>query len=491
MDYVKGRNIEIGIDFSEIVHKFVKFWKVVLIISLAVSVAVSAMAFYNEKNNYLQSMKQMEEAINSDIDLISGDYSEQTKQILAVLNPVDRQAVENVIRRYQLIDKQNSYFQNSVYYNIDPEKEHRVYIVYKISEVAPSSSTDLLVSAYVNSLNDTGLYNTINNCLNTNSQANAIKQLIGTDYSRQRVASADQDTFTIYVILPNNADTEGVIRAITDHIYNQKDSLIKTIADHNITQVDKQDVVMYDTELLQAKTDWTNRIGDQLTYAKKAENELTGEQIAAYQLIKNNENDKGSETSGKEAWQIIKGIHEPRFNIKYAIAGFMLGLIGCAGLYILFVIFKRKVYSPVIAAEVLQTRCVGTIETEKKNKRKQLRGNNLLEQDAIEQATNEQITRIAKTLDTIKRNNNIDNISLIDAFNEAKTGMKNSYVERIGDMINASVAKYPNINADLLPLQSSIVVFVYDELTDINMLQVIEEECKICNLGILGFIYCR
>ncbi|MBQ6440313.1 MAG: hypothetical protein IJJ06_09365 [Mogibacterium sp.] len=354
MNKVLFQKRELSINIKEYFWKLLQQWKLMIIVCLFFTLALSLVVFQRQKNEdkeYKEAKKELEELAN--------EASAAEEVILSELSSEDRASVEYALRFKKLISDRQDYLNNSLLLDLEPLHVKTLTISYSIYDIAEPQSVVSIADGYAALVNNSEAIRQIGAVLAPDADIQYVKELVSISnrYSTV-VGEGEAATVFITILIPDDADENNVAKTIKNLIQNRKKELSDRISDHNLKIITEEVFYAIRNDITSLKTDCMNWINTLKIYRSNAEAALTDQQKAAYDQIEEmTANADGMEEVSNDTVEN----NESFFSGKIAVIGVIAGIVLYAIIYFVVLIIRGKVVSASDAEYYTGSRVIGEI----------------------------------------------------------------------------------------------------------------------------------
>lgn len=354
-DYATQREIEI--DFIDLIWKLLMQWKVILFVCIAMGLLVPSVKYIRDKNAYeIELAKRKEAAAQA-----SRPAEDRIEDALSSLSVDQRDDVLYLARQQEILSSMEEHLSNSILFNLDPSNQRRLTINYVLSSDT-GANMRALADSYSACLRQHVFLEKLRNLINPDAKVEYIYELIDTENERLVGDEARGALYSVTIVLPEDVDSSKVIDLVSTELYSHHSKIEAVAGVHTITNSDYSDIHVYNDEAVEEQHNYLYSINNIKSNIENTLRVLTSEQLAAYETILST---KGITTAGQNGATQVSGNYDaslsPVFSIKYAVAGFLLGVILYAGIYAVILIFKNTIPSASIARNFTSRRLLGEV----------------------------------------------------------------------------------------------------------------------------------
>lgn len=329
--------IETVINIKEVIWDLLEQWKAVLISAILMAVLVAGAKYAKDMQYYdaAQAEKKVEQQNTASVE-------EQIDAVLLALPESERSTVMAIVNQNEWIATEKDYVNKSILLNTDPTNQRTLVADYYIkAEEAPASARNSLIYGYTTYLKDAHAAEALKEVIASDTDINYITELIDAENSKDdREGSEAYDAIlTVNVVLPDGADVQKVQETLTSLI-KEKAHELSGIYPHDIDLISAGEAYLYNKDAVRTRTDTLTSIYNLQNYTKNMQTSLSDGQKAALETITTI---KVAEKTASKVESDRKGAADtkntkPGFSKKYALLGFVLGVMLYAFIYLLIVI---------------------------------------------------------------------------------------------------------------------------------------------------------
>ena len=352
------KQTETEVDVKECLWEIITQWKAVLLVSLIMALLVCGAKHLKDLQSYKSQMaaqKEIEEHISLSAE-------EEVTKTLEKLPDNERSTVEHIIREQEWIDEQRAYLQNSVLMNTDTSNQRALYMLFDISSVS-LDKTATIKHAYRLSQYDQNLTKKLKNMISPDADNYVIQELLSieffddnTNYNTEKTGGS----FAVRLILPEDADASAAEEIIKKEIedYTAEHQLI---GQHTVSFVGAETFYFYNRDAASNKQIILNNINALETNIKNAQSLLSDSQKEAINAITTIRKEPDLIDQTVEETTATEEIIAPGWSIKYAVMGFIMGVLIYTFIYITILIIRGRIGSVANVENNTGARLIGEI----------------------------------------------------------------------------------------------------------------------------------
>lgn len=349
--------IETVINIKEILWDLLEQWKAVFITALLVAALVAGAKYAKDIKDYdAEQAKKAAEKQNA------ASTEEQIEKVLGSLSESERSTVMTIVNQNEWIDEQKEYINNSILMNTDPANQRTLVVDYYITTAEDTDAIrSSLIYGYGALLRNKEVVKRIGETIDPNAEDCYIEELITVENSGDKESAQKSDAvMEVRVVLPDNADREKVKEAITAELQSFSSVLSGKISPHNLTLLDVSEICLYNRDAAGKRTDILYSINNLQNNTKNMQSSLSDGQKAAIETItaikaaEKTASDKGAGEESSEPKD-----NKPGISKKYALAGFILGIMIYAFIYLIRIIRRGSINSASEVEYYTQSKLLG------------------------------------------------------------------------------------------------------------------------------------
>lgn len=354
-----NNTVEREISLENLFWKLLLGWRRWLILGIVFAVLVSGLKYRRDISAYKAAVAQQ------------GKEEEKEEKDI-ILEPEEREAVENAKEVMRQLDEVEDYLKDSMLMNIDPYQENvltlQFYVdtnyVFNYTQDNVRDRTEDIVAAYCSYARSGKLAEAVVDAVNEVNgelQANYVGELIS--------AGEGSSMFLIYVVYPDAEYFGQIQKAVTQAIESQTAGITEKIGSHTLELLSAQESVKTDTDLARRQKEQKDILEGYRSRLTAAKGAMTEAQLEALQIRgekDQRENDK--EEEGEEGEEPVVLV-EPSYSIKYLILGIVVGIFLACVWVVLEVLFSGKIQEPGEISSLYGVRLLGEMTEESKKKR--------------------------------------------------------------------------------------------------------------------------
>ena len=487
--------VEISVDWKALIVELLGQWKMILLIAFLSGLAVMLLLYQNDVKAYNTIEPSAEKQTSADqaYNAFEKSLNDNSREALMFLDVVDRTTVENVLREYQVCISHEEAYYNSIYMNLDPNRERRLVMEYAlITNADEDSFKGALIQSYALSLKDRDLIEALGAVLKADSIDQYLDQLIfATDDDHHEIIGGDQGRMEIIAILPEEADAEAVKNLITDHISQRSIELGKQHA-HNMELLASEEVWIVDEDLNYKKNDINNKIVALNKTLSTDKNALTQKQMQVYEYVVSSEAgmiEDGTKNLA-QALESINGVEPPHLKITNFVGGLLLGLLAYICIFLLYVVCGGKIYSQKVAENLLQTYTLGNVYLPCRNTAIRRMFNSRIVKKLQSKNISSDLESLTNNISTACKLNNTDTITLLEiSETEEERQLLEKLKSKLNDSISAKVKALDDCSDTEMLEMPPVVVSVCENHTRNKDLKAFLYRARYLHISIIGLIY--
>lgn len=408
MDYKPRLKTEPEINLIDVIWGLLSQWKAVFVVSLIMALLLTGLKYYKDTNAYNASVKNQEE-----IEAMSKlSPEEQISSILEGLSEEDRLGVEYVIKQKEWLAKGKSYLRDSILMNTDPTNQRTLILDYYIKATNASEATRTALDyGYLSFANEGALIAELQQIISPESDSNFISELVSVknNSSNGMISTADS-VVEIQVVLPDDVDADAVQGVVNNEIEKFSNEISEEIGPHELRLINASEARLYNQAAADRRTNLNTTTYNINYNLGNLESALSEQQrVAMNSILEIKKQQNAAENAVQEnVERNAEEVSKPGISKKFALVGFVLGIILYAIVYILYCGLKGNITSPEQTERYSNSRLLGEIYY--KGTHKGLKG--LLNSSIVngircrgKKDTAKQISYITSTIDAVCRKN--------------------------------------------------------------------------------------
>ena len=490
----------IEINIKELIWDLLAQWKAVLLVSLIMALLMCGARYAKDKSAFDASIIAQKEAE-------AQKALSKTERIAAVVDalPADkREAVWLIIQEKEWVDAQRDYLRESILMRTDPTNQRVLSMVFKI-DAENEEDLPVLAQAYASLAFSENTEEVLGTLIDPAANKKYIGELIRgsgdyTDSEANEMITASGPAITIRMILPEEANADDIAKAIAESLSEQGKKL-KAKSPHSIGLADYEEIRIYDRKTVKDRKNTFDSINSLETMIKTERNSLSVEQDAAVAAILKiiDEQDSVEElaSAAEQETQPAAVAPAPGPNVKYAIMGFILGMLIYALCYVVIVILRGTVNTASGIEGYTNSRLLGAAyyKGERAGLAKLLHSN-LIDKLRYKNlpAFDSQIDRIGKSVAAVCTHADAKDVAIIKLTDTETAKPLNDAIKSVADSIGNSGVNSNEIDTldsfeenDLLKINNAVMVVGND--TKVSHLGNIAALCRDYDINMLGSIY--
>ena len=491
MNNTDNRQIETVINIKEIIWDLFEQWKMVLISALLMTLLVSGAKYVKDMKDY--NTAQVEKKVEYQK---AASTEARIDDVLSALPESERSTVMTVVNQNEWIATEKEYVNNSILLNTDPTNQRTLVADYYIkAPEAQASIRNSLIYGYTTYLKDAHVAEALREVIAPDVDINYITELIDTEISKDdREGSEAYDAIlTCNVVLPDGADAQKVEETLTSLIGERASELSSIIYPHSIDLISAREAYLYNKDAVKSRTDTLSNIYNLQNFIKNMQTSFSDGQknaLEAITAIKAAEKNSSVLDSDKEEATDTDST-KPGFSKKYALLGFVLGVMMYAFIYLLMVIRRGCLICAGDASLYTSSRLLGELyEQTKLTGIKALLKSRLVEKYRYGNRLDimKQTEKMRSSIEAVCRHEGIKELTVFDQ--SAPEKLKDTIIKEINDLgikvTEISAGKDINEN-DLCDAANA--VFLTGNTTKVSALCGLSDLLKDYDIRALGSIY--
>ena len=342
------RPVEMQINLKDVIWGILSQWKLLLIIAILMSSMLAGIKYAKDTKAYL--VREEKTAAEEKAGLSS---EEKIEKILSELSPSERRTVEYIVRQSEWLEAEKEYVSNSILFNTDPTNQRTLITNYFISTRDDAgTSVSSLAYGYCNYINNDEIVDSIGKIISPDAEEKYIAELIKCSNTLDDNISTVSDVgalIEVRIILPEECDAQAVESALTNKLKDFSSYLDKTIGPHDITIIGSSEAYLYNEYLVNSRNNVLYSIYNLSNNTKNmqsAMSETENKAVEQVELIK--KEDKEGADEGFNNNSVISEEEQetrPTFSKRYALLGFVFGVIMYSMVYMIIIIMRGSVAS--------------------------------------------------------------------------------------------------------------------------------------------------
>lgn len=482
--------VETVINIKEIIWDLLEQWKAVLITALMVMVLVAGAKYAKDMKGY--NAAQAEKAAEKQS---AASAEEQIADILESLPESERSTVITVVKQNEWIESQKEYLNNSILLNTDPTSQRTLVLDYYIRAAEDSDTVrDSLIFGYRSKLRDKKVAEALGKVIAPDVETKYISELMWISNSDSSGEETSSDAILeVNVVLPDGADPQEVEKTLTSILKEQSPELSGRICPHSIELMSAGEIYDYNSVTANSRTNILYSINNLQNNTKNMQTNLSDDQKAALEAItaiRTAENNVSDNEAGKEEAAETE-ISKPGLSKKYALLGFVLGVMMYAFIYLLVVIRKGCLLCAGDAALYTSSRLLGELyeQTEATGIKK------LLKSPLVEKYrygsrldTAKQTDKMRSSVEAVCRHEGIKELTVfnVSAGDKLKEGVI-SELKKLGISVSELSASEDINENDLCDIADAVILT--GNTTKVSALCRLTELLKDYDIKTLGSVY--
>lgn len=481
--------IEVAINIREIIWDLLEQWKAVLISALLMAVLISGAKYAKDMKAFKVSQTEKEAEKQNTVSA-----EERIEDVLAALPESERSTVVTIVNQNEWIATQEEYVNNSILLNTDPTNQRTLVVDYYITA---SDDSDVLRSSliygYSAFLRNKDVNRELREFIAPNAKDGYIAELITVEnLDGNKDAQSTDAVMEVRIVLPENADSAKVEEVLTSILQGGSSNLSGKIGQHYLSLLDVSEIYLYNGNAVNNRTNILYSINNLKNNTKNMKANLSDGQKAAIETITTIKTTEAIATDvGAAAEEDDAASVKPGISKKYALLGFVLGVMLYAFAYLLIVIKRGCLTGSDDASLYTRTRLLGELyeQTELSGIRRLLKsrivdkyryGNRLDKQKQVE--------KIRTSIEAVCRHAGVKELTLFDfSCSENLKYMITKEIKKLGIKVSEMTAG-EEINENAL-CDVANAVFLTGNMTKASALCSLTELLADYDIRAFGSIY--
>lgn len=328
--------VEMTINIKEILGNLLEQWKVVLITALLVMALFVGLKYAKDMKSYIAAQTKKNAETQSTISA-----EERIAEILDKLPENERSTVITIIKQNDWIESEKEYINNSILMNTDPTNQRTLVADYYVNAAEESDSIrNSLIIGYKSYINDKEVAESLGKLIKPNTETKYISELISVNNSESSEGKLSFDAILeVCVVLPDGTDSKAVEETLTSLLKEQSPEMSNRICPHSIDLVSAKETYLYNKGAVYEQTNILYSIFNLQNNTMSMQSALSdGQKAAVESIIAIKSTEKTTAMGTKKIGASDIENTKPEVSKKYALLGFVLGVLVYAFIYFLIVI---------------------------------------------------------------------------------------------------------------------------------------------------------
>lgn len=329
-------------------------WRWCLAIALICMILLPGAMYIKELRAYNASGAGSNEAQSAGENV---SKEEQIELAMKSLTEDEKVAVNQAVELAKDYEAAINYVESSPLMKIDAYNEDAKVIEFYVDSdyvsnyngASKESYTGSVVASYCNLINNGTIAQNVAATGEIGYTTSQIQQLISTSKG-----DSTGNIITVSVIAPMADEREKIASSIKDIFAGSTDKISQDIGSHSIRVLNEYQVNRFDSDLLSSQKSARERVSSSKTALDNAKKTLKENQISALESIfkaegitkakakQSNSTATSTASASKTQATAQQNVAKPTFNIKYAVIGFIIGILLVALIVALIEIFSKK-----------------------------------------------------------------------------------------------------------------------------------------------------
>ena len=348
------------IDITEVIWNLLSQWKMILVTAIAMSILVSGLKYMKDSMEY--NAKMQEEQMKQEEARLPAE--ERIDKILEPLSDEDKTVVMYIVRQQELLRQQEEYLEDSIMINTNPANQRLLTIHYYIKG-EEGIDLKVLCDIYTSLVQSTEVVSELREVIAPDVDLPYISELITTDNGVVEDSSATGTIYKVAITLPEETDASSVEQIITKMFTANNASLNKEVGSHRISVVHVLDEHKYNSVAMDRRGAINNTINNLQNNIRNNRTVINSEQQTALNAVSkiNNEAHKQIDDEGETTEDAA---NTAGINPVFMVLGFLMGIIMYAFVYLLVLLYQKRIMSVKNAVKYTDSRLLGDIYYEEK-----------------------------------------------------------------------------------------------------------------------------
>ena len=357
------------IDLINLLWKIAFAWRWCLVAALVCAILVPGVKYYKDLSSYNESLNKQEE-----VQTVKNTMSKEEQKALLTKNlkADEKAAVEMAVISTKDYNDALKYLNTSPVMQIDAYNEQVYNLDYYLDSgyvndangVNKDSYTNSVLAAYCSLVNDGAVAENAARLEGNMYTVSQLQEMITAEYV--------ESVIKVDIIAPDAALRERLAGVVRDTFAANSDKIASDIGSHSIVVMSEYQTTRVDNDLLTKQKEAKSRLTTAKTAVDTNKKNLKDSQLTAYNnRVALDEEETSTNMSNANATSTTtdasssETLAKPSFSIKYAVLGFIIGILVVAVIVALIDILGGKLNSAAELKDVFGIRSLYIIRKEK------------------------------------------------------------------------------------------------------------------------------
>ena len=491
MNNTANGQIQTVINVKEIIWNLLEQWKAVIIAAFLMALLVAGAKYAKDMQDYdaAQAEKKVDQQNTASVE-------EQIDAVLLALPESERSTVMTIINQNEWIAAEKEYVNNSIVLNTDPTNQRTLVADYYVK---PADDSELLrnslISGYSSYLKDRKVAEALGKAIDHDAETKYIAELISVENSESSVRDLGSDAILeVHVVLPDDVSSKEVEETLTSLLKEQSGEMSSKICSHSIDLLSAREAIIYNYRAADNRTNILYSINSLQNNTQIMQSSLSDGQKAAIETItaiKAAEKTASDKGAGEESSEPKN--NKPGISKKYALAGFILGIMIYAFIYLIRVIRGGFINSASEVEYYTQSKLLGEAYHQTEHKGiDALLHSRLVDRYRYRDKLDEgaQIQKASSKLDTLCKHAGVNDVAVLCM--PELSDVKKRIIEAIKTKgLDVRVAEITKQTDEEYLLSLKYAVIIADDDSKAAELVSLATQLTDYDVNLLGGIYCK
>ena len=487
---------EMEIDLKYIIWKLLSQWKAVLLVALLAAALLCGLKHSKDVKAYNEKMAaQNENAKKAEMSL-----EDRIAEVMDVLPAEDRGSVTYMIEQKEMANDYKEYMGESILFNTNPASQRTLMVTCDINAENPGDLPAVLYSCQSYIRGDS-FAEAIKAAIDPDKENCYISELVQQESMEQPALNNEtgRGAFKFKIVLPEDIDAEPVITAATESLKAFHAS-VQAKYPGSIAVAEAQEAHIFDGTNADRKQNTLYVVNNLNNNIKTADTTLSAEQRAAVEAIMAIKSENAAEkmaAGGTENEPSNENAAAaPGWSKKYAVLGFLIGVIIYAFAYLFLLIVKGRAGSASSVENYTGARLLGEVYYERKKSGllSMISHSKFVDKFHFRGKTDavKQIDRMASSIEAVCAHADSDSLTILNLINDdvLSDSLMNSLKDAISNKgLSLNIVDIKEEVDEKGISQAGDSVIAVDDSTKINTISKVNNLCRDYGISKKGTIY--
>ncbi len=479
-----NKDNEIRVSIKELLWRLLEQWKAIVVAALIVALAFSCLMYVRKARAYDSTADQETEQMTQE-DIIAG------------LNPDDREAVLSVLKVRNACSRARYYLSDSVLMNLDPYNAGKLVMTWYV-DTEDGNKTPLLL-AYRQEMESAAVADAINDAWGKPYDSGQVEDLVNVNVDDPMTEADDIESniLEVTVYIPEGNDAKLAEEAVKSCLPAIKSNLSKRFDKYDLKALTSTYQVAFDSALSDKQYAVYGRLYNLKNQLVYLEGQLSSDQKGTYEAIAAL-NPEEEILPDEEQEEVKPQIHF--LSKRNLAAGLILGFFLYCFVYFLYFAFSGRIFCPAAIREPFGLRTLGQWHSNEKGGALGA----LLRSGHVYRAHHKGNLDLESETDKVKETivselSDKNDAKLLVVSNGEPGGSSRTFMTALMAKLKESgvdasetyteVSGGKTLNESLLKANDAVMLLVNEHSSGLKDVREICEKCSYCDIPLLGAVY--